>query len=118
MRLYLIWEKHYSILVKNNPDENVFKAVKFILEKNIICGDALTLLRNDGNPLVFSEWSLVKGDILKGRDFELTDMLRGHNDQLDLFMSEWEDDSEIDALIPSPVCDFPPTNFKELGDNE
>ena len=47
------------------------ETVKFILRKNILCGDALTLRQADGSPIVFAEWSLVTGNLVKRRDYAL-----------------------------------------------
>lgn len=45
-----------------------------MLDRNILYGDALTLLRADGAPLCFTEWSLV-GDRLMTRDYTLAALL-------------------------------------------
>jgi hypothetical protein len=51
--------------------------VRFILERNIIWGDALTLMTVDEKPryILFSEWSPVNGSMLKRRDFTFHELL-------------------------------------------
>ena len=48
-----------------------------ILERNIIRGDALSLktVGDNPQPIVFSEWSLVNGSMLKRRDFTFHGLL-------------------------------------------
>ena len=58
-RLFDIWDKEYTANDKAQAYEQCREAVRFILRKNILCGDALTMLQADGSPIVFAEWSLV-----------------------------------------------------------
>ena len=48
----------YTANAKSQANEQCREAVRFILRKNILCGDALTMLQADGSPIVFAEWSL------------------------------------------------------------
>jgi len=71
-RLYGIFDSDfYSRLFKNYGKNKCREAVRFILERNIIWGDALTLKTVGEKPshIVFSEWSPVNGSMLKRRDF-------------------------------------------------
>jgi hypothetical protein len=70
-RLYDIWNVQYTKNCKKDANNKVRKAAKYILEKNILCGDALTLLKSDKTPIIFAEWSLVQGSQIKRRDFRL-----------------------------------------------
>lgn len=74
-RLFKFFLDEYKVVQKSNPDEEIEKSIKFLLERNILCGDALTLLSSNGDPIVFSEWSLVSGSFIKRRDFKLAEML-------------------------------------------
>lgn len=55
-RLYDIWDKAYLKQVNKEASDEVRSAAKYILQKNILCGDALTLKQNDGSPFIFSQW--------------------------------------------------------------
>jgi hypothetical protein len=115
-RLYLIWEREYDANVKKQADDQCRKAVRYILEKNILCGDALTMERADGSPIIFAEWSLVTGNQIKRRDFALDALLNGHAEQLTMDMMGWEYDPEVDALIPAPIREYPLTDYRRVTD--
>ena len=116
--LYDIWNVAYSQHAKNQANDQCREVAKFILRKNILCGDALTMLQNDGTPITFAEWSLVTGDNIKRRDYRLNELLEGHEEQMTIFMIGWEYDEEIQAFIPSPVQEYPPTSYLRLNDYE
>lgn len=67
--LFSLWNHDYIRIAKKNIDENVQKSAKAILVRNIVCGDSLTMLKNDGTPIVFSEWAFIKMGLLQRRDF-------------------------------------------------
>ena len=74
-RLFEFFIKFYKDKQKKEPIEDIKKTAKYILSRNILCGDALTLLASDGQPIIFSEWSLVNNEYFKRRDFKLAEML-------------------------------------------
>ena len=116
--LFEIWNEEYTQYAKEQANDQCREVAKFILQKNILCGDALTMLRNDGTPITFAEWSLVTGDSVKRRDYRLNELLDGHEQQINIFMIGWEYDEEIDAFIPSPVAEYPPTDYRRLNEYE
>ena len=116
--LYNIWNEEYSRNVKKQANDKCREVARFILKKNILCGDALTMLQNDGTPITFAEWSLVSGGSIKRRDYRLNELLEGHEEQMSIFMIGWEYDEEVQAFIPSPVKEFPPTDYRRLNDYE
>lgn len=113
-RMFEIWDKEYSYICKADTSDECRQAAKFILKRNILCGDALSLKADDGKPIIFSEWSLVSGSLIKRRDFRLDEMLDGHAQQMSLFMNEWEYDQEIKAFIPKPIKEFPLTDYRKV----
>lgn len=86
-RLYSIWEKEYKAVCKKQCNDDTRKSVKYILQKNILCGNALTLMCVDEQqkdtdiPIVFPEWSMVLGTKLKRRDFRLDVLLKVNENQ-------------------------------------
>lgn len=86
--------------------EEVRRSVKYILDRNIVCGDALSL-----NGIIFSEWSPV-GSGLKRRDFAFHELVAQSAIQdLPLFS-----DLGDDVFIPDPVKDYPVTNIYNIAD--
>ena len=116
--LFAIWDAEYTQYAKNQANDQCREIANFILRKNILCGDALTMLQNDGTPITFAEWNLVTGDSIKRRDYRLHELLEGHAQQKTLFMIDWEYDKEIQAYIPKPVQEYPPTDYRRLNDYE
>jgi hypothetical protein len=114
-RLFGIFDWIYSSLFKSATNE-CRHAVQFILERNIIWGDALTLMTVGENPqpIVFSEWSPVNGSMLKRRDFTFRALLQHESiKETPLFSDLGED-----VFIPTPLREFPPTHFLEIANAE
>jgi len=117
-RLFALWDEAYTANNRQAADEQCREAVRFILEKNILCGDALTLRQADGSPIIFAEWSFVTGNQIKRRDFALDELLNGHSEQMTLDMVGWEYDEEVQAFIPAPIREFPLTDYRRVQDYE
>lgn len=113
-RLFGIFDLIYLRLFKNKTNDNCRESVRYILERNIIHGDALSLKTAGDNPrpIVFSEWSPVNGSLLKRRDFTFHSLLeQASMKELPLFSDLGED-----VFIPTPEKEYPPTHFLEVGD--
>lgn len=80
-RLYKIWEKQYKSICKDDCNDDTKESIKFILSKNIVCGNALTLCMVDekGNdvpePIVFSEWGFVTGPQIARSEYTFAEIL-------------------------------------------
>lgn len=121
-RMFEIWDKEYTTNCKKEVNDDCREAVSYILQHNILCGDVLTLKKADDTPIIFAEWSVVNGCLMKRRDFRLDQMLEGHAPkglQLGLFdtKAEWEYDEEIKAFIPQPIREFPPIHYRRVQDH-
>src|SRR5258708_1475952 len=93
-RLYVVFDSVYSRLFKDHPKDKCRDAVRFILERNIIWGDALTLktVGEKADYIVFSDWSPVNGSMLKRRDFTFHSLLEHEGmKELPLFSDLGED---------------------------
>ncbi len=99
---------------KDKVEPALHDAVSFVLERNILCGDALTLKASDGEPIIFSEWSLATGDRVKRRDFRLDELLEGSNKQPSFAQLTWDWDEEIHAFIPAPIREYPLCDWREV----
>ena len=124
-RLYGIVESESRAAIKGAVELLFLDAVRYVLEKNILCGDALTRKNALGEPITFAEWSVVTGDKVKRRDFRLDEMLEGNVDKgqtRSLFGAgnnpavDWEYDEETKSFIPSPIREFPLMSFYEVMD--
>lgn len=132
-RLYSMVEDAYLTVCRNKPTAGFLDAIRFVIEKNILCGNALSLKTVDENgedtqePIIFCEWSLLGGKV-KRRDFRLDEMLEGSSSQAQglLFgasedpvpVSEWEFDEETGSLIPKPIHEYPLVGMYEVGTDE
>jgi len=120
-RLFNIWNERYTKECKGDANDETRQAVRFILKKNILCGDALTLEQADGTPIIFAEWSAVNGSFLKRRDFELSHMLHAEEKNLQYEMLDSVGAYEIDetgATILKPIREFAPIHYKRVNENE
>ena len=113
-RLFDLWNKAYTANNKKQANDRCREAVRYILDQNILCGDALTLKQSDGTPIIFAEWSLVTGSKFKRRDFALDELLTGHERQMTLDMQGWKYDEETDAYIPTPIREYPLTDYRNV----
>ena len=104
-RFIEVYEKYF----KEYSNENLIKSIKFIIDKNIIHGDALTLKQIDNeNPVTFSEWVIINSK-LKRRDFTLADLLAYAPFDKGTLFSDMGDE----VHIPSPIKDYALVNYDE-----
>ena len=86
-RLFKIWDKEYKTVCKKDCNDQTREAVKFILSKNIVCGNALTLKCVDENgnetdePIVFSEWAFITGFQMQRQDYTFAHLLEMNNEE-------------------------------------
>ena len=77
-----IWDKQYKAVCKSMCNEQTKEAVKFIFSRNIVCGNALTLMTVDENgndtdiPIVFSEWALITDSQMQRSDYTFEQLLK------------------------------------------
>lgn len=132
-RLFKLWDKEYKSVCKKAVMQETREAVKYILTKNILCGNALTLMCVDENqndldtPIIFPEWSLMLGTKLKRRDFRLDVMLKANDkpksEQLSL-LDVPEDIRKYLSInpttkeyMPLPICEYPPVHYRKVQEN-
>lgn len=117
-RLYKIWAKQYKSVCKNECNEDVHKSIRFILSRNIVCGNALTLKCVDKNcndtdePIVFSEWAFITGFNIQRSDYTFDQLVNKDNDKKDKQMSLDEEDSDEGVFLRKYVC-----NYRRLWEN-
>ena len=117
-RLYKIWAKQYKSVCKNECNEDVRKSIRFILSRNIVCGNALTLKCVDKNcndtdePIVFSEWAFITGFNIQRSDYTFDQLVNKDNDKKDKQMPLDEEDSDEGVFLRKYVC-----NYRRLWEN-
>ena len=113
-RLFGIFDLTYLRLFTGKSHDDCRESVRYILERNIIHGDALSLktVGDNPKPIVFSEWSPVNGSMLKRRDFTFHGLLEhAAIKAMPLFSDLGED-----VFIPTPKREYPPTHFLKVAD--
>ena len=81
-RLLDICCMEYAESYAENLSDGTIKALECVMERNIICGNTLTCLTNDGRPLVFSEWKLNGNGMFERKDFFFSDILEDRNESI------------------------------------
>lgn len=104
-RLLNLFEDYYKSLFKKQIKTEYLEIVKFVLTKNILSGDALTMKTSVGQPIVFAEWSFVKGSLVQRRDFSYEQLLtKDKNGQQTL----------LGDFIEKPIKTYPLTHYLDL----
>lgn len=110
-RLFKIFNEQYTRLYKSDCKEACRTSVKFLLNRNILWGDALDFTNPvTKKPIVFSEWSAINGSMLKRRDY-IFKFLVEQTHQFSMFNDEGNA-----AAIDEPIKDFPLIHFLKLAD--
>ena len=118
-RLFYLFDDRYISLFQKKAKDAVRDVVRFVLAKNIIQGDALTLktVEDRPKPIIFSEWSLVRGSSFKRRDFAFHQLMPEEQGDMPLFeQKQIESDQGNNVFIPEPVKEYPITHFLRLPD--
>lgn len=84
-RLFTIWNKAYTAHCKEDASDEVREAVRFIIDRNIVNGNALTLMcvdeegKDTSAPIIFSEWSLISASQIQRSDYTMSNLLQDGN---------------------------------------
>lgn len=90
VRMFALWDKKYKAVCKKDCNDQTREAVKFIFERNIVCGNALTLkcvdeqCQDTDEPIVFSEWAFVTASQLQRSDYTFAKLLTQNDEQKQL----------------------------------
>ena len=108
-RLFLIAEQAYHSLFQKTFKTECLNSVRYLLEKNIILGDALNYHRVDEPEewIIISEWSLLGGGMMNRRDYEFS-YLVGDSAATDLFS-----DLPCDTFQPVHFLNLNPQSYGE-----
>jgi hypothetical protein len=123
-RLFDIADEKYTALFKKKAKDEVRRVLKFILEKNIIWGDALDLKTVGATPhqIIFSEWSFpFNNSQIKRRDFVFAELMPNEaskRNQPDLFSTnEHVSDLGEKVFLPTETHSYPLKHFLRIGED-
>ena len=132
-RLFAIWDEAYTSHCRNECREECREAVRYILGRNILCGNALTLkkvsvsVEDTDDPIIFSEWVFTGESSLRRSDYRLDVLMRENPDkdqyghQMNLFSGDvsntanWMIDPETGKSIPKPVREYAPVYYWKVA---
>jgi len=98
-----------------NVDETdeYYQAAFYVLTQNLVHGDALTMLTNDGQPIMFAEWGYLGNGRFQRRDFRFDALTQ---------MSSYSQEGSLFAHLGkhevfAPIKVYPPMTMRELANN-
>lgn len=116
-RLFTIWNKAYKAVCKKECNDETRRAAKYILDRNIVCGNALSLCcvdenqKDTGVPIVFSEWSFPSNDARIRQDDYTFAMLLQENPK-----AKYEQQSMFEDEKPEQQSMFAQTDTSSDGE--
>lgn len=114
LRLFEIFTKEYKHIFGKNSNDKYLEIIKIILEKNIVCGDALTMKDNFKKPIVFSEWTMPYDDMrIKQKEYSFKDIF-----EPTIFWNFTTDKTGKTVMFPNVLKDHPLINYMELKRDE
>lgn len=109
-RLLKILVAKYDELFFMKTKEELIRSAKFILSKNILVGDALTMRRNNGKPIVFTEWKLISAGKFKRTEFIFNVLVDGG-----YLGNLFNDETGEPAEVYSRDLSIPLEHYLEIG---
>jgi hypothetical protein len=109
-RLFKIFDVIYFKLYATDCKEDCRESVKFLLNRNVLWGDALDFTNPETKePIIFSEWSSINGSMIKRRDYVFKFLVE-QTHQFSIF-----NDQGNPAAIDEPIKDYPVTHFLKIA---
>jgi len=111
-RLFDLYQSRYSSNFKDKCQEVCLRSVRFLLNRNILWGDALDFTNPvTKQPIIFSEWSAVNGSLLKRKDYMFRFLVEKS------FQTTFFDEVGEVKAFDEPVKDYPLVHFLKLGED-
>lgn len=111
-RLFDLYQSRYSSNFKDKCQEVCLRSVRFLLNRNILWGDALDFTNPvTKQPIIFSEWSAVNGSLLKRKDYMFRFLVEKS------FQTTFFDEVGEVKAFDEPVKDYPLVHFFKLGED-
>ncbi len=113
-RLFEIWDKEYKAVCKKSCNVETQNAARFILSRNIVCGNALNLKCVDDNanetnePIVFSEWTFPRNDsFIQRKDYTFSELLEENTSKEQITL----DSEDKSKFVERYIC-----SYRDLGE--
>lgn len=91
--------------------DELYRAVSYVLSQNLVHGDALTMLTEDGRPITFAEWGYLGKGKFQRRDFRFEVLT-----QMSTFSREGSLFAHLGKHeIFTPIKEYPPITARELA---
>ncbi len=114
----------FAEYLKLAPSDDLYRAAFYVLSKNIVHGDALSMTESTGSAITFAEWGYLGKGKFKRRNFSLKSLTQMSSlSKVDSMEdSDGRRQSELFAEVASneifsPTMDFPPMNVRELAES-
>lgn len=108
-RLYDLFSKTYIKKYGARAKTELLKSVKFLLQKNIIWGDATSYcIPNTTKPIIFCEWTAI-GDLIQRKDWVFEFLTKGTY-QISIF-----DENNQAQNFDKSIREYKPVHFLKLG---
>ena len=116
-RLFDLFNELYTQRYKKRTKDSLRDSIRYVLERNIVVGDALSLktVGNKPEPITFSEWSLVHGSNIKRRDYAFHELIPNNEPDQGLFADMRLSDMDEPVFTPKPVKEYPITHILKLA---
>ena len=134
-RLFEKWDKAYKAACKKQCNDETRESVRYILSKNIVCGNALTMMCVDENQqdtdeyITFAEFKTCgRMYMLKRRDYRLDVLLKANEKPKQ--QKQFTLDSDVDDIynyleinpvtgdyMPKPLREYTPLHYRRIKEN-
>ncbi len=111
-RLYEIVVKEYQKRFKATRNPDVEHCVRFILSRNIVCGNALDMKDYKGEPIRFSEWKNPFNGWINRKEYAFEDLMEKGDEALPL------SDTQVPYYIPRETKDFGNIDYRKVYEYE
>tara|TARA_B100001029_G_C14949121_1_gene387720 strand:+ start:67 stop:711 length:645 start_codon:yes stop_codon:yes gene_type:complete len=109
-RLFKKFLSEYKSLFREKTDKKFIDSIYFIIEKNLVQGNALTLKKvNSDKPILLSQWSIIE-DKVKRREYSFANLVSYSPFEEDSLFSDLGEEVEI----PKTENDYKLIKYNEI----
>lgn len=107
-RLYKFVIDTYQKQFKSTWSEDVCHCVRFVLSRNIVCGNALTMTDYKGSPIKFSEWKNPYNGFIHRSEYMFSDLIEKGNEAKPV------SDENVPYYIPKEIKDYGNVDYRKV----